>query len=627
MIHDELKQLNKNQLKAIHHEGGPVYVIAGAGTGKTKTLTMRIAFLIDHGVDPDRILALTFTNKAAREIRERVNKAVFPKSIGSWLYTFHALGNKILKTHAKELGLNYTNGFSIIDEKESKDIIEESMKELNLYNDTIKIGDVVEYIYERKMKNIEKQDDDIENIYKRYVKNCIKNQLMDFTDLITYMKVLFTKRKDILEYYQDKFEHILVDEFQDTDKIQYEIIKMLNKKHNNIFVVGDPDQSIYSFRGARYLNNELFIKELKAKTITLDKNYRSTKNILKTANKLIKFNETRTTKKDLHSDKEDGIRTEIITYQDEIEEAAEIANSIRSKIRDGIKPKEIAVLYRNNTLSRNLEHWLIRENIPYTIYGGLSFYQRKEIKDILAYVKVALDTNNDFFIKRIINTPKRGIGKKAFQTLKEHAEKNNISIFKAIDRVKLGLTQDEALRSFKRLINNIGYKIETTKNLEEIVDYVFEKSEYQKELNRDESGTREERYENIQELKTAFRNTDEFGLKDNNIDKVTALLDEITLFTEKESKKDKKSVILSTVHQVKGLEFEVVYVMGLEEDLFPNYRAKEDNERLEEERRLFYVAVTRAKKKLIINNTERRTIYGIFRFNRPSIFIKEIMED
>lgn len=626
MLKDEMQQLNDNQIEAVYHEGGPVYVIAGAGTGKTKTLTMRIAHLINSGVDPERILAVTFTNKAAAEIRQRVNKAIYPKSVGSWLYTFHAFGNKLLRRHAPELELGYTRHFTIIDTKESKDLIEQAMKELKLDDTTIRLGDVVQYIYNRKMENISALDEDYEKIYKKYVDLSIHNQLMDFTDLVVYTKELFYIRPDILRRYQNQFEHILIDEFQDTDKVQYDIIKMLNEEHNNVFVVGDPDQSIYSFRGARYENNELFIEELNAKTITLDKNYRSTNTILKSANKLIKFNKSRTTEKDLESD--NGIGKEIVTehLDYELDEVNYISELVQAKINEGYKPEQIAVLYRNNTLSRLLEHDFVRKNTPYVIYGGLSFYERKEIKDILAFLKLALDTTSDFFFRRVVNLPRRGIGRKTYEQIFEYAQKNKISMFEAsnrlIERGRLSTSAENGLREFRRIINNINYQINEISNLKDIIDYIFDQTDYQRELDRDDFETREERYDNIMELKSAFETAD---LKEGtNQEKITELLDEITLFTEKESKKDKESVVLSTVHQVKGLEFEVVFIIAMEDDLFPNYRSKLELERLEEERRLFYVAITRAKKELYITSTKQRKIYGMFKFNRKSIFLNEI---
>lgn len=629
MLEKELKQLNEKQRKAVYHEEGPVYVVAGAGTGKTKTLTMRIAYLIESGVDPEKILAVTFTNKAAAEVRERVNKAIYPKSIGSWLYTFHAFGNKILRRHAHELGLNYGPNFTIIDAKESKDLIDQAMKELNLEDSYIKLGDMVPYIYYRKMEEQIPLDEDMDKIYFRYQNLLIRNQLMDFTDLITYTKKLFLLKPHILEKYQEQFEYILIDEFQDTDKVQYELIKMLNEGHNNTFVVGDPDQSIYSFRGARYVNNILFINEFKAKIITLDKNYRSVNNILKIANKLIKNNKDRADEKELKSDKELGREVEITRVADEYEETYYILEKVMKKLEEGSKPDEIAILYRNNTLSRLLEHEFVRNNIPYTIYGGLSFYERKEIKDILAYLKIALNTESDFFLKRVINTPKRGIGKKTFETVKKHAQTNRISMFEAIGRViergTLSPSLESGLREFRRVINNINNQVDKVEELQELIDYIFETTNYQKELDRYDFETRTDRYNNIQELKSAFRGAEAF--EGTNREKLTELLNEITLFTEKETKNVKNAVILSTIHQVKGLEFDNVFIIGMDENIFPNYRAKDDPAQLEEERRLFYVAITRAREELTITSTTQRTIYGMFRFNRKSEFINEIEDN
>lgn len=618
-----LQELNEEQLKAVKYQGSPLFVVAGAGTGKTKTLTMRIAYLIKElRVNPHDILAVTFTNKAAREIRSRVNNIISPEQMGSWLYTFHAFGLRILRMHAEDLKIGYKNDFSIIDETESKAVIKEVIEDLKLDDKAYKVGELKDFISGYKTKMISTfYDGTFEDIYYKYQKYLIKNQLMDFDDLIYYVYELFRTNKEILSRYQNQFKHILIDEFQDTDILQYEIIRLLN--NSNTFVVGDPDQSIYQFRGARYENNELFIKDFNAQVMILNKNYRSTNNILRAANSLIKYNKSRTAEKDLISDLGDGNYVNIVNLDTDFAEVDYVLFEINKMLSKGLNYSDIAVLYRNNAMSRGFEKKLIDYNIPYVIYGGLPFYQRKEVKDILSYIKVAVDKDSNFFLKRIINTPKRSIGKTTIEKLEKYSEANNISMFEAIDLIDLPKKTMQSLIGFKNIILNIENKINKLMDLKDVVDLVFNESNYKIVLDEELADNKEERIENINELKSFFQDANE--LSGTNIERLKQVLDDLALVTDKEVKSNNKdAVILATVHQVKGLEFTCVFVVGLEDDVFPNHRASFDNTKIEEERRLFYVAITRAKKYLYLTSTERRRLYGKIDFNRPSMFLREL---
>ncbi|HHT55429.1 MAG TPA: UvrD-helicase domain-containing protein [Acholeplasma sp.] len=623
LLEKQLKDLNKEQLEAVKYQGSPLFVVAGAGTGKTKTLTMRIAYLVKElGVNPNNILGVTFTNKAAGEIRQRVNNIIYPFQMGSWLQTFHAFGLRILRNHAVDLKLGYNNDFNVIDEVESKALVKEVMDELKIDKEDIKLGEAKDFISSYKMELVDfYYDDSFYQIYKLYHEKLIKNQLMDFDDLIKYVYLLFKNNKEVLNIYQKQFHHILIDEFQDTDIIQYKIIKLLNNPHT--FVVGDPDQSIYEFRGARYENNEAFLKDFKAQTIILNQNYRSTNNILKTANTLIKHNKNRTTEKDLKSDLGLGDPVSIATLDTDFEEVDYVAFEINKLLRKGLDYENIAVLYRNNVLSRNFEHKFMQYEIPYIIYGGISFYQRKEVKDILAYLKLVMDKDNNFFFKRIVNTPKRSLGDVTIKKLEEFSEEKNISMFEAIDKVNLPTRALNNLKDFKIIIETIETKIKDLDNIKEVVDLIYNESKYEQVLELETEEVRENRLDNINELKTVFSlSNNKLG---TNYEKIKETLDELALFTDREvSYQNKNSVILSTVHQVKGLEFDAVFIVGLEDGIFPNRRASFDETKIDEERRLFYVAITRAKRYLYITNTERRRLYGRFEFARPSEFLNEI---
>jgi len=626
LLDKKLNELNENQLKAVKHINEPLFVVAGAGTGKTNTLTTKIAYLINYeNVSPENILALTFTNKAAREIRDRVNQLIYPYQMGSWLYTFHAFSLKILRKHASDLNLNYNNNFNIIDEDESKDIIRDVIKTLNIESKKISLGEAKSAISNHKMLIEPILDHDLLDIYSEYENELIRNNLMDFDDLVKYTYILFDNNEDILNKYKEVFKYVLVDEFQDTDKIQYEIIKLINSK--NTFVVGDPDQSIYHFRGARYENNELFLKDFNAKEIILYENYRSTNNILNVANKVIKQNDDRTTKKDLKSNLGDGKEVVIERLNNDFQEVDYVIENIYRLKRLGVKNSDIAILYRNNAISRVFEHKLMKENIPYIIYGGISFYERKEVKDLLAYLKLVFNKNNDFYFKRVVNRPRRGIGIKTIESLEYFAMTNNLSLFEAVDKVKLPNRALNSLKEFKEIINNIDKNINELDNIKEVIDLVFNLSNYEMELEKDNPETKSNRLDNINELKTVFSLANS-NYKGNNYEKIKQTLDELALFTDHEISYDYNDAIrLSTIHQVKGLEFDAVFVVALEENIFPNHRSTYETSKLNEERRLFYVSITRAKKHLYLTSAYQRRLYGQFNITTESRFIKEIIKN
>ena len=624
-IKNELETLNSQQRKAVMHQGGPLFVVAGAGTGKTKTLTTRIAYLITHlNVNPNNILGVTFTNKAASEIRSRINNMIEPMVMGSWLHTFHAFGLRILRSHANSLGIGYQNDFMVIDEDDKQTLLRDIIKNNNFDAKEYTPRKMANFISNHKTLIMPINDANIEKIYEKYQAELIKEQLMDFDDLIVYPHQLFKTNKTILSIYQNQFEHILIDEFQDTDKIQYEIIKMLNNP--NTFVVGDPDQSIYSFRGARYENNELFLKDFNAETIVLDENYRSTNNILKVANKLISKNESRTTEKKLVSSLGDGAQVKMFVAEDDKQEVSYVTSEIFSLIQKGYQYEDIAILYRNNALSRLFEHSFMQYQIPYIIYGGTSFYERKEVKDMLAYIKVIVDPKSNFYLKRIINVPTRGIGNVTIKKLEEYALINNMSMFEAIDYINLSKRALDNLKGFKQLIINLQNEILKLEELKEAVDLIFHETKYYELLNDDIPEKASERKQNINELKSVIQSNANETI-DNNLLKLKNILDEIALYTDQDKNIETTNVVkLATVHQVKGLEFKVVFVVAMEENIFPNDRAYESQSDIEEERRIFYVALTRPKEQLYITHAQRRLLYGNIRYNEPSIFLNEIRE-
>lgn len=624
-LNKQLNTLNEKQLKAVKHTGSPLFVVAGAGTGKTNTLTTKIAYLIEKlEVNPENILAVTFTNKAAREIRDRVNSLIFPKQIGSWLYTFHAFALRILRTHASDLEIGYSNDFKIIDEDDATKIVKEAIDKLELDTSKYKPRAIRSLISKHKTKIdylIETEEIDI---YEIYQKELIRNGLMDFDDLLVYTERIFRTKPEILKIYQNNFKYILVDEFQDTDKIQYSIIRLLNSK--NTFVVGDPDQSIYAFRGARYENNENFIKDFDADVVVLDLNYRSTTKILDFANKVISNNFNRTTSKDLVSELGEGFDVNVREFYSNLDEVNFVTNELIRLVDRGIKPDEIAILYRNNALSRSFEHSLNTYGIPYVIYGGISFYERKEVKDILAYINVLVSGFSDFYLKRIINVPARKLGKITVEKLEAYARNNHMSMLDAIPYLdNVNAPTKKRLLEFREMIINLREEILEVSNLVEIVDLVVKKTNYNDVLANEAEEIAKERRDNIYELKNVFYEANDNS--GNNLEKIKLTLDNIALMTSVDNKDSENTVKLATIHQVKGLEFKVVFVVSLENDIFPNFRSTIEERKMEEERRLFYVAITRAKERLYLTHAKERFLFGQVSYQTRSIFLDEVLKD
>lgn len=619
-----LSTLNESQLKAVVHQSGPLFVVAGAGTGKTKTLTTRIAYLIMDGVESKRILAVTFTNKAAREMKHRVIEMAGPHAVDVWLYTFHAFGLQFLRQHIAELPIGYRPNFSVIDEDDGKKIISEVIKGLGLDTKEFSIRNLKNLIslYKcNRMDNFERTNE--EKIYQGYQKYLKENQLVDFDDLLLYTLQILEDIEKIREYYQDYFQHILVDEFQDTDYIQYKILRLLGIKHQNVFTVGDPDQSIYSFRGANYQNSQRFLTEFGAETIVLEKNYRSTNLILKAANQLIDYNFDRPATKTLESDLGIGYAPIYHHAQTDFRETYFVVNEIENLVRGKYQYKDIAVLYRNNALARLFEEAMMRQGIPYIIYGGISFYERREIKDMLAYIRLVLDQHNDFYFKRIVNIPRRQIGQVSLQKLELYARSLGISMFEAIDDVELTKAAKTGLVEFKKLILDMQDDFDAMIDLEQVIPYMMHKSGYLDMLKADQDEASDDRINNIKELGTVFVRGNTY-YEGSFRSKLYEILDQIALYTDQDQdvKKD-NSVVLSTYHQVKGLEFGVVFMVVMEENIFPSDRSLMSPSELEEERRIAYVGITRAKERIYLSYADQRLLYGARRFSYPSRFIQE----
>ena len=615
-----LDNLNDKQKEAVINIDGPMLVLAGAGSGKTKVLTTRVAYLIEQGVSPFNILAITFTNKAANEMKERVTNLVGNNAKMIQISTFHSFGLSIIKKHYKELG--FKSNFTILDSDDSLSTIKRILKDMNLDTKVYSPKFIRNKISSCKNElmspgEFEKYaDDEITGIavevYKKYQEKLRINNSVDFDDLLMLPIILFKENPNILEYYQDRFQYILIDEYQDTNRVQYILTKMLAAKYQNICVVGDPDQSIYGFRGSNYRNILNFENDYKnTKVILLEQNYRSTKNILNVANSVIKNNKARKDK-NLWTDNNDGDKIKYKRCNDEKEEAHYVVKNIEKLIEDGVPKEEIAVLYRTNAQSRTIEEALLRENIPYKVVGSFYFYNRKEIKDLISYLKLIYNTDDDVSLNRIINVPKRGIGTKTLSNLTLLAATKGISMYDAIDGGKE--------LEFKNIIEQIKEESENL-SLTELVDLVLDLSGMKKELENEKTLEAEGRLENLEEFKSITKNFEnEYGTIS-----LSEFLDEISLVSDIEEHKNQTDVVtLMTVHSAKGLEFNYIFIVGFEEGIFPHSLSLYDNSEIEEERRLCYVAITRAKKKLELINSKRRMLYGNDNYNPPSRFINEM---
>ena len=616
-----LDYLNDMQRKAVLAPPGPLLILAGAGSGKTSVLTTKVAYLIkEKHVNPKEIVAITFTNKAAREMKERIIKLVGKEGYDIQISTFHSFGLRIIKENYEKLG--YSKNFTIIDSDDSLTVIKKVLKELNIdhtrYNPKY-IKNAIssaknEMVLPDKYKRFVNDDitDVIYKVYKKYQEKLLSNNCLDFDDLLIMPIILFTKYKYVLENYQELFKYIFIDEYQDTNEAQYILSKMISEKYKNICVVGDDSQSIYSWRGANYKNILNFEKDYKdASVILLEQNYRSTKTILNAANSVIK-NNTMKKDKNLWTENKEGEKIKYYRALDEKDEASFVIRKIKKLKEQGVSLADIAVLYRTNAQSRVIEDAFLNGNIPYKIVGAFAFYQRKEIKDLLAYLKLIYNTKDDVSLTRIINYPKRGIGAKSVETISENANFNNISMFEAIEKGKE--------LEFKNLI--LGMKEKSDKlSLTQVVDMVLDKSGIRNELESEHTLEADIRLENLNEFKSITKTFEE----ESGIASLEEFLDEISLVSDVNDNKNdnQEKVTLMTTHAVKGLEFKYVFVIGMEENIFPHLNSIEEGN-IEEERRLCYVAITKEKEKLYLLNALKRTLFGRTSVNMPSRFINEI---
>lgn len=617
----KLEGLNEKQLEAVKTTDGPLLVLAGAGSGKTKVLTTRIAYLIESGVEPYNILAITFTNKAAKEMKERIFKLVGEvKDIQ--ISTLHSFGLYLIKRHYNLLG--YERNFTILDGDDSLVLVKNIVKEMGLNSDDYNPKAIRNKISGAKNELVDPFEyekyatTDFEEVvckvYKKYEERLKSNNSVDFDDLLILPIKLFSTFKDILKMYQERFKYILVDEYQDTNRVQYILVNMLAAKYKNICVVGDNDQAIYSWRGSDYRNILNFENDYPSlKSVMLEENYRSTKTILNAANDVIKNNKIRKDK-NLWTKSEEGPKIRYHRASDEKDESYYVVNEIKNLLYDGVKRENIAVLYRTNAQSRNIEEAMLKENIPYKVIGSFYFYNRKEIKDLISYLKLIYNTNDDISLVRIINVPKRGIGDKTISNLSDKSFKLNKSLYDVIDSGK-ELTFKNTIEELRELSNNVS--------LTELIDLILDKSGIRKDLESEKSVDAEIRLSNLEEFKSITRTYEEA----NDSVSLGDFLEEISLVADiNEHKNETNVVTLMTIHSAKGLEFDYVFVIGMEEGLFPHLNSME-TEDLEEERRLCYVAITRAKKKLWLVNAKRRMIYGKTDSYLPSRFINEISDE
>lgn len=617
--------LNDKQKEAVIDESKHLRIIAGAGSGKTRVLTMRIAYLIEQKhINPKNVLAITFTNKAANEMKNRISEMLGEAGDGAFISTIHSLCVRILK---EEIGVfGYPKNFTIVDGDDQKTILKEAYKEFNIDKKDLSYGSALDYIanckydelsYEKAMDQAygEKKLVDKANVYKYYDERLKSLYALDFDDLILFTVRLFKLHKDILKKWSSKFIYIHVDEFQDIDKTQYELIKLLSSTHDNVYVVGDPDQTIYTWRGADVNIIVNFDKDFKnTKTIILNQNYRSTNNILEGANSLIKYNKSRVPK-DLFSENGDGDKIVHKTLPDETSEAYYIVSCIQSLLKQGYEYNDIAILYRSNYLSREVEKVFIENRIPYVIYGGIRFYERMEVKDILSYLRLIV-TGDDLAFQRVINQPKRGIGQKSIDTIFSLAKENNISMYEVVKQGLFAKNQS-VLEYFVDMVERWKSSLDG-KPLEEVLTDVFEQSGYRSMLEKENET---ERIENVKSLIDDIKDYQETYPGSTLAD----YLSMISLYTDKANTDGSASVSLMTIHASKGLEFKVVFVVGLSEGIFPSERTMLEQKGVEEERRLAYVAYTRAKEKLTLTDTSSFS-YVVNSAKTTSRFVNEVDE-
>lgn len=646
---DYLEGLNEAQKQAVINTEGPTMVIAGAGSGKTRVLTYRIAHMMQKGVDPFNILSLTFTNKAAKEMKERISKIVGTgESRNLWMGTFHSIFARILRSEAEKL--HYPSNFTIYDTSDAKSLLKDIMKQVGVDDKTYKPALVLNRISSAKnnlmsanayLNNVTIQAEDrqmgkpkIGEIYKLYEQRCFRAGAMDFDDLLFKTNILLRDFPDVLHKYQHRFKYILVDEYQDTNYSQYLIVKKLAAVTENLCVVGDDAQSIYAFRGANIQNILNFEKDYPdMKTFKLEQNYRSTQNIVNAANSAIKNNKEQL-KKDVWTSNEEGSKIKVTHSLTDNEEGRQVANSIfETKLNNQVQNDAFAILYRTNAQSRSLEEALRKKDIPYKIYGGLSFYQRKEIKDILAYCRIVINPADEEALKRVINYPARGIGKTTLDRIMFAANENEVSLWDVIKNIKtinagVSAAVQNKLADFAMMVRNFSSQLDNL-NAYDLASNIAQSTGILKEHFSDKTPEGIARYDNIQELLNGMKEfVDDRPEGDETQRGLSLYMEDIALLTDadKDTEEDKNKVSLMTIHASKGLEYPYVYLVGLEENLFPSQMSLNSRADLEEERRLFYVALTRAEKQVFISYASSRYKWGNLISCEPSRFIEEIDE-
>ena len=633
-----VKNMNAEQSEAVRTTEGPLLIMAGAGSGKTRVLTHRIAYLLDEkDVSPYNILAITFTNKAAKEMKARVEQLVGEEAQVIWMSTFHSMCVRILRRDADRIGIE--RNFTIIDPTDQKSVIKDVLKNENIdskrFEPRMFIGAISNLKNELKTpEDAQKEANDfhsqmVATVYKDYQLQLSRNEALDFDDLIMTTINLFERVPEALEYCQNKFQYIHVDEYQDTNKAQYTLIKLLANKFKNLCVVGDSDQSIYGWRGADIQNILSFEEDYPdAKTIFLEQNYRSTKTILNAANEVIK-NNTERKPKGLWTANTGGDKINYYEATTERDEAEYVVREIMKHQRNGKKYSDMAILYRTNAQSRVLEETFMKSNIPYTMVGGQKFYDRKEIKDLLSYLRVIANSNDDISLQRIINVPKRGVGPSSVEKIQTYAVQNNISMFDALGEVDfIGLSKKvtQECIAFYEMIQNL-IKEQEFLEISEIVEEVLVKSGYRDMLDREQTLESRSRLENLDEFMSVPKDYEEnTPLEEQSL---INFLTDLSLVADIDEADTESGVTLMTMHSAKGLEFPIVFIMGMEESLFPHIRAikSDDDHEMEEERRICYVAITRAEETLYITNATTRMLFGRSQSNMPSRFLKEIPED
>ena len=638
-----LTGMNDKQAEAVQTTEGPLLIMAGAGSGKTRVLTHRIAYLIDEKmINPWNILAITFTNKAAREMRERA-MALNPATSETLIATFHSMCVRILRREADHIG--YNRNFTIVDPGEQRTLMKRILKTLNLdpkkWNERAILGTISnakndlldEVAYEHQAGDMYTQI--VAKCYKAYQEELRRSEAMDFDDLIMMTLRLFDKNPDVLAYYQQRYQYIHVDEYQDTNHAQYQLVKLLASRFKNICVVGDADQSIYGWRGADMQNILDFEKDYpEAKVVLLEENYRSTKKILQAANEVIKNNRNRRPKK-LWTQNDDGEQIVYYRANDERDEAVFVASTIDNIIREeGKNFKDFAVLYRTNAQSRTIEEALLKSNIPYTMVGGTKFYSRKEIRDVISYLNLIANPADNISFERVVNEPKRGVGPGTLEKIRNFAYEQNMSLLDASANIMLSPIKGKAAQGvydFANMILNLRDQLDGL-SITEAVEAVLDKSGYLDALSMQQTLESQARIENIEEFMSVTKNFDETntdGTEDETgIDRLGRFLNDLALIADTDDgDMEAAEVTLMTLHAAKGLEFPVVFLIGMEEGVFPLSRASEEPDELEEERRLAYVGITRAEEILFLTNANTRTLFGKTSYNRPSRFLREISDD